>query len=159
MTLTRRTFLDQEDSCNRTGLRWAEPPAVGGGANSSLVSEGLTPEQFRPVLVSPPVLAVVQGDVGQLVTVDPLQEVRHRLLLVTAGVVRAAQLHLLWDVDRSVRARVLERGLSQLSAPTLIFSAMISGSSQMDSTKKTWWGQRSGTGFTQTQENQTWTRI
>lgn len=43
-----------------------------------------------------PVLVVIQWDVGQLVTLDPLQEVSHGLLFVTVGVVRTAQLHLLF---------------------------------------------------------------
>lgn len=44
-----------------------------------------------------PVLGVIEGDVGHRITFDPLQEVGHGLLFVTAGVVRAAQLHLLFS--------------------------------------------------------------
>lgn len=91
-------------------------------------------------LVTSPVLAVVQGDVGHLVTLDPLQEVRHGFFFVAACVVGTTQLHLLWMASRTIRTRPTYVEASQgvgLASPTLIFSAMISGSSHMDSTKKT----------------------
>lgn len=75
---------------SRTRLIW------GWGLNPSL-------DWFTPVLVVSPVLGVVQGDVGHLVAFDPLQEVRHGFLLVTACIVRTAQLHLLWDVNKAVK--------------------------------------------------------
>lgn len=47
-----------------------------------------------------PVLIVVQRDVGHLVTLDPLQEVVHGFLFVTADVVGTAELHLLTEEHR-----------------------------------------------------------
>lgn len=58
--------------------------------------------KFDQFLVMSPVLVVIQGDVGHLVTLDPLQEVRHGFLFVAACVVGTAQLHLLWIVNRTL---------------------------------------------------------
>ena len=53
-----------------------------------------------------PVFVVVQGDVGDLVALDPLQEVGHRLLLVTVNVIWAAEFHLLWKYQRPFKGCV-----------------------------------------------------
>lgn len=94
---------------------------------------------------------VVQRHVGHLVTVNPLQEVGHGLLLVTADVVGAAELHLLTEENITCSEKKETSGFcgfqkrwrcddepdTHTHSLTLIFSAMMSGSSQMDSTKKT----------------------
>ena len=49
-----------------------------------------------------PVLVVVQGQIGQLVTFDPLEEVGHSFLFVTVCVVWTAQLHLLFEKRQNV---------------------------------------------------------
>lgn len=56
-----------------------------------------------PLQVLLPVLAVVQWNIVQLVTVDPLQEVSHGLLFVTVHIIRTAQLYLLSSERQSVK--------------------------------------------------------
>lgn len=73
-----------------------------------------------------PVLVVVQRDVGHLVTIDPLQEVGHRLLFVTVDVVRTAQLHLLLRERESSNCSTRPRLTSDITSDTKYLKVLVS---------------------------------
>ena len=99
-----------------------------------------------------PVQLLVQGLVGGFVAFDALQEIGHCFLRDAAFVVRAAQLHLLrgeggasrfgggYSLKEAGGGRVELGGKGCVLGRrhlTLMFSSMMAGSSQMDSTNRT----------------------